>query len=93
MDAGLPRCSAPQEGHLLSINTGPELVLPGPAMRPSCHMNYTVVTTCRGTVRPRTLSVLRALRPLPPLTRYPERMTTSHQRSGEHGPDILIVDT
>lgn len=65
LDAGLPRCSAPQEGHLLSIYTGPELVLPGPAMRPSCHTNYTAVTTCRGTVRSRTLSVLRALRPLP----------------------------
>lgn len=65
MDAGLPRCSAPQEGHLLSIYTGPELVLPGTAMRPSCHTNYTAVTTCRGTVRPRTPSVLRALRPLP----------------------------
>lgn len=47
------------------VMSGPELVLPGTAMRPSCHSNYTDVTTCRGTVRPRTRSVLQALRPLP----------------------------
>jgi hypothetical protein len=62
-------------------------------MRLSCHTNYTAVTSCRATVRPRTRSVLRALRPLPRSAGYSERMNTSYQRSGEHGPDILVVDT
>jgi hypothetical protein len=79
---------------LCEYMSGPELVLPGTAMRPSCHMNYMGVTSCRVTVRPRTRSVLRALRHLPRPSRYSERMNTSHhQRTGEHGPDILIVDS
>ena len=83
----------PQDGHPTNIYSGPELVLPGTAMRLSCHMNYTAVTSCRETVRPRTRSVLRALRLLPRTAGYSERINTSHQHSGEHGPDILIVDT
>ncbi|VXC32116.1 hypothetical protein ARTHRO9AX_270005 [Arthrobacter sp. 9AX] len=55
----------PQDGHPTNIYSGPELVLPGTAMCLSCHTNYTAVTRCRVTVRPRTQSVLRALRHLP----------------------------
>lgn len=83
----------PQEGHLLNKSSGPELVLPGTATRPSCHTNYTAVTSCRVTVRPRTRSVRGRCVPCHVSAANLSGMNTSHHTSGEHGPDILVVDT
>ena len=92
-NAGLPRRSALRTATLQINHSGPELVLPGTAMRLSCHTNYTAVTSCRVTVRPRTRSVLRALRPLPPATRYSERTHTTRPPEQRIRPDALTVDT